>query len=206
MNELTVAPLYPSTLYRRDSTPLWYLDLKDWIGLASASMGRPAGHRYEALLKALRCARERGSVRIVLSNPLWREISQIRAPKQREDLVNVIDELTDFEYLAGQVEVAELEIEASLDATFGRTEQPLGRMPLVGASLLYSFGMRGGLNIFDGDGADITQQWRDQQPQELAKLERTAERMLLLGPSDADIEAMRTEGYLPEKAQLEMTL
>lgn len=143
MNELVVLPLYHPALFRKDSIPLWYLDLKDWIGLANAGLSRPAGGRYEALLGALRRARETGSVRIVLSNPLWQEISQIKSPRQREDLVNVIDELTDFEYLAGQVEVAELEIEASLDATFGRTEQPLGRMCLVGTSLLYSFGMRG---------------------------------------------------------------
>lgn len=201
VNELEVSPLYPSTLNRTDSTPLWYLDLKDWIGLASARLERPAGRRYQPLLTALRCARERDSVRVVLSNPLWREISQIKAPRQRKDLADVIDELTDFEYLAGQVEVAELEIEASLDATFGRTEQPLGHMRLFGASLLYSFGMRGGLNIFDGEGADITQEWRDQRPHELAKLERTAERMLLAGPSDADVEAMRGEGYQPETAE-----
>lgn len=140
-------------------------------------------------------------MRVVLSNPLFREISQIKAPRQRKDLADVIDELTNFEYLAGQVEVAELEIEASLDAAFGRTEQPVGHMRLVGASLFYSFGMIGGLNIFDGDGADITRDWRDQHPHELAKLERTAERMLLAGPSDADGEAMRGEGYQPEKAQ-----
>jgi len=201
VNELEVLPLYPSALVRDDSIPRWYLDLKDWIGLANASLSRPAGRRYEELLRALRRARETGSVRIVLSNPLWQEISEIKAPRQRQDLVNVIDELTSFEYLAGQVEVAELEIEASLDATFGRTEQPLGRMCLVGTSLLYTFGMRGGLRIFDGEGADITQEWRVQQPQELTSLERTAERMLLIGPSDADVEAMRSEGYQPEKAQ-----
>lgn len=201
MNELEVPPLYPSTLHRTDSTPLWYLDLKDWIGLANARLERPSGRRYQRLLTTLRCAREQGSVRVVLSNPLFREISQIRAPRQRKDLADVIDELTDFEYLAGQVEVAQLEIEASLDATFGRTEQPLGHMRLVGTSLLDSFGMKGGLNIFDGDGIDITQEWRDQQPHELAKLERTAERMLLAGPSDADAEATRSDGYQPEKAR-----
>jgi hypothetical protein len=201
MNELEFPPLYPSTLHRTDSTPLWYLDLKDWIGLASARLERPSGRRYQRLLTALRRAREQGSVRVVLSNPLFREISQIEAPRQRKDLADVIDELTDFEYLAGQVEVAELEIEASLDATFVRTEQPLGHMSLVGTNLLYSFGMKGGLNIFDGDGTDITREWREQHPHELTKLERTAERMLLAGPSDADVEAMRAEGYRPEKAQ-----
>jgi len=116
-------------------------------------------------------------------------------------LVDAIDELTDFEYLAGQVEVAKLEVEASLDATFGRTRHPLGQMHLVGTSLLYSFGMRGGLNIFDDDGRDATQEWRDQQPGELAKLERTAERMLLASPSDAEAEAMRSDGYQPERAE-----
>ncbi len=111
MAELEVAPLYPGTLYRPDPVPLWYLDLKDWIGLARARLGRPAGERYEPLLDALRQAHLRGSIRVVLSNPLWQELSAIKAPQQREALVDVIDELTDFDYLAGQVEVMQLEIE-----------------------------------------------------------------------------------------------
>ena len=47
VKELDVAPLYPSTLFERDAIPLWYLDLKDWIGLAKARLGRPGGERYD---------------------------------------------------------------------------------------------------------------------------------------------------------------
>lgn len=140
-------------------------------------------------------------MRIVLSNPLWQEVSAISDPRQREDLVNVMDELTDFDYLAGQVEVTQLEIEASLNALFGTNEERFGRIGLVGSSLLYSFGMKGGLKIFEPDGADITQDWRDRQPTELAKLERTAERMLLTGPADAEVPELRKQGYWPEKTQ-----
>lgn len=201
MAELEVAPLYPGTLYRPDPVPLWYLDLKDWIGLARARLGRPAGERYEPLLDALRQAHLRGSIRVVLSNPLWQELSAIKAPQQREALVDVIDELTDFDYLAGQVEVMQLEIEASLNATLDSSDERLGRMCVVGRSLLYSFGMRGGLQIFEGDGTDITQQWRAQQPQQLAALERAAERMLLLGPADEEVPVLRAQGYRPEENQ-----
>ena len=199
--ERDVAPLYPRTLYRPDSIPLWYLDLKDWIGLANAHLGRPVGESYQPLLDALRSAHVSGSIRVVLSNPLWQELSAIKAPQQREALVDVIDELTDFEYLAGQVEVTQLEIEASLNAALDENEERFGRMRVVGSSLLYSFGKKGGLRIFEEDGTDVTAQWREGQPETLATLERTAERMLLLGPSDAEIPQLRARGYQPEKPQ-----
>lgn len=132
--------------------------------------------------------------------PLWQEISSISDPRQREDLTNAIDELTDFDYLAGQVEVSELEIEASLNAVFGTKEERFGRMCIVGGSLLYSFGMKAGLSVFGADGSDMTGQCRDHQPTELADLERTAERMLLIGPSDAEVPRLREQGYGPEKS------
>lgn len=69
MRKLDAAPLFPSTLYRRDGVPLWYLDLKDWIGLAKARLGQPGGDRYEGLLAALIRGRATRSMRIVLSNP-----------------------------------------------------------------------------------------------------------------------------------------
>lgn len=199
VKELDVAPLYPSTLFERDEIPLWYLDLKDWIGLAKARLGRPGGERYETLLAALYRGHSAHSIRIVLSNPLWQEISAITDPRQREDLADVIDQLTDFDYLSGQVEVTQLELEASLNTVFGTNEERFGRMCVIGSSLLYSFGMKGGLRIFEGDGSDITPQWRDQQPAEHARLERSAERMLLIGPSDAEVPGLREQGYRPEK-------
>ncbi len=194
-----VAPLYPRTLTRPDAIPLWYLDLKDWIGLANARLGRRVGDRYGPLLDALQRAHERGAIRVVLSNPLWQELSMIKAPQQREDLVAVIDDLTDFDYLAGQVEVTQLEIEASLNATLHTHQEQFGPMCVVGRSLLYTFGMKGGLQIFEDDGTEITQLWREHQPQELASLERRAERMLLAGPSDAQAREMRAHGYRPEQ-------
>jgi hypothetical protein len=199
--ERDVAPLYPRTLYRPDSIPLWYLDLKDWIGLANAHLGRPVGESYQPLLDALRSAHVSGSIRVVLSNPLWQELSAIKAPQQREALVDVIDELTDFEYLAGQVEVTQLEIEASLNAALDENEERFGRMRVVGSSLLYSFGKKGGLRIFEEDGTEVTQRWRVGQPEALATLERTVERMFLLGPSDAEVPQLRARGYQPEKSQ-----
>lgn len=34
---------YPSTITRANTCPIWYVDLKDWIGLAKANLGLKSG-------------------------------------------------------------------------------------------------------------------------------------------------------------------
>ena len=66
---------------------------------------------------------------------------------------------------------------------------------------LYTFGVAGGINIFDEGGTDITGLWREDRPGELARLERIAERRLLAGPSDAQVPELRRKGYRPEASK-----
>jgi len=181
---------------------LMYLDLNHWINLSKARLGRESGARYQRLLGVCRRAVNEKRVRIVLSGSFVEEFSAIPNPQQRNDLVDLIDELTDFEYLPGLVEVMKLELQATLDVMTG--SRGLGFLPieLVGRSLLHTFGMVGGLLIVDENERDTTAEQREQGGPEFEtrfkELERTAERMLLAGPSDEDIPRLRKEGYAPE--------
>lgn len=193
-------PLYPGTLRRpNDGVQNWYLDLKDWIGLAKARLGRDAGG-YSELYPLLLEATQARNVRVVLSMPLWHEISRVKDPRQREDLAQVVGEITAFEYLAGAVEVTRLELEESLNVTFGDRVERWGSLPLIGGSLLHAFGRRGGLRISGPDGIDLTPQVRRERGEWLADLERIAEHELLRGPVDASISQLRASGYRPEIA------
>lgn len=182
---------------------LMYLDLNHWINLSKARLGRESGARYQNLLHACRRAVDEKRVRIVLSGSFWEEFSAIPNPQQRNDMVDLIDELTDFEYLAGSVEVMMLELQATLDAMTATRGFGYSTVELVGRSLLHTFGMVGGLRIVDQDGKDTTAALHAQRGPEFAhrfmELERTAERMLLAGPSDEEIPSLRKGGYAPER-------
>lgn len=182
---------------------LIYLDLNHWINLAKASLQR-GSPQYDALLLALRAARSRRSIRIVLSISLVEELSAIKNPRQRDELVALIDELSDFEYLAGLGDVFRLELQTFLNTRMGGRGMGWNPIPLVGRSMLHGFGKVGDLKILkDATGEDITDQARAKpfrgDPSWFEKLERRAERELLAGPRDSDIEELRAAGYRPER-------
>ena len=182
---------------------LLYLDLNHWINLTKASLGRGA-EPYLGLLGALRAARDRRSIRIVLSTSFVEEFSAIKNPRQRDEVVELIDELTDFEYLAGLPDVFRLELQAFLDEKVGGRGLNWGEINLVGKSMLHGFGNKGGLRVYDETtGDDITDRARAEphkgDPDWLAKLERRAEKELLAGPRDSEIEGLRDNGYQPER-------
>lgn len=182
-----------------------YLDLNHWINLAKASLGRGT-EPYGLLLDALRRARKRRSIRIVLSVPFVEEFSAIKNPRQRDDIVALIDELTDFEYLAGLPDVFRLELQALLNARVGGMGMGWTPISLVGNSMLHGFGRVGGLKVIDeATGLDVTDVARAESfrgdPNWLSKVERRAERELLAGPRDSEIEELRADGYQPERSR-----
>ena len=195
-----VAPVdlvWPPDLLPPSRPPaLLYLDLNHWIGLSKARLGRESGSRYQSLLEALRLVTEGRRVRILLSGSLVQEISAIRDPGQREHLAAVIEELTEFEYLAGLVDVRKLELQAVMDAMTGTRGLGLGPVQLIGKSLLHSFGMVGGLRVVDANGEPVALGAQDRE--RLAGLERIAEKMLVAGPTDDDVPGLQELGYAPE--------
>ena len=74
---------------------LVYLDLNHWIGLAKAATGHRDAGVYVDVLRASRDACNRGFL-FVLSGQHYMEMSLIRAPAQRAQIAEVMEELTGF--------------------------------------------------------------------------------------------------------------
>lgn len=180
---------------------LVYLDLNHWINLAKVVAGKVAPAGYTDLLPAVRRANVDRRATLVLSSSLVQEIWNIADPRQRMDLVGVIEDLTDFHILASPVDLMRVELLASVAELVGDAPPDVGTFPLVGTSLLHAFGMKGGLKIVDGEGRDRTLETLkggDELRVRWPEIEREAERRLLAGPQDDELANLRAHGYRPE--------
>ncbi|MFJ3322004.1 hypothetical protein [Curtobacterium sp. NPDC086286] len=178
---------------------LLFLDLNHWILLARAKSGR-GDPPYVELLTVLGEALADGRVKVVLTGALYREVSKIAHPRQRNDLAALMQELSGPSYLPGPVDVLRAEIVAALDVTTGSSGTQFEPTDIVGGSALNIVGAVGGLRITDADGEDVTNEFVavPSQAAALAAAEREAERMFLAGPADHEVEALRANGYRPE--------
>ncbi|MFF1880563.1 hypothetical protein ACFVVC_03725 [Pseudarthrobacter sp. NPDC058196] len=192
--------VWPPGLTRPATPPaLLYLDLNHWINLTKAKLQRGSAERYQALLYECRLALAERRTRILLSAPLVEEIYAIRDPRQRNDLADLIEELTDFEYMASLVDVRKLELQATLDEMTGTQGLSFSPIPLIGKSLLHAFGKVGGLRLMGADGEAVDRNTLEpERLQQLRALEHQAERALIAGPSDEEVPGMRERGYAPE--------
>lgn len=193
-------PVWPKALIRPERPPrLLYLDLNHWIGLSKAATGRPDGGRYDNLLTALDAATGHHRVRIVLSSSLYWEISKNEDPRQRRALADIIDRLTDFEYLCGLFDLMRLELTSVLDHLTDTHTNGWAPVDLINRSVLSAFGMKGGLNVYDHSGIDVTVA-ASANGLDVSAMERQAERWFLEGPAAFDMDDMRRRGYRPEVA------
>jgi hypothetical protein len=191
----------------RPRRPIVYLDLNHFIGMARAiasDPSTPAG--YRDLFDATRAAIEEQRIVIPLSGEHLFEMAAIKDPKQRTTLADVMEVLSGFQYLLGRPEIAQLEIEAGIEAIFD--EQPqLPPVSLIGPTFGWAFGMRGGMNIVDAEGDDASAAARKEMGAEsyeefMRDANYTVERAVLVGPSDEEIQALRADyGYVPEVAR-----
>ena len=190
----------------RPQMPLVYLDMNHFIELARAkvdlSMARSG---YSELLDATRrAAHEHRALFPLSGDHLW-EMSGIKNPRQRRDVADVMEELSEFNYLFGRTEIAQLEVEAGIEDIFGEPSHPL-TLPLIRPTFGQAFGMRGGMTIRNADGSDGTDTARlkmgdDEYEQFIRHANYTVERAMLDGPSDEDLPALRADGYNPEKSR-----
>lgn len=196
--------VWPARVVQPPRPPaLVYLDLNHFINLAKVAKGTaPAG--YAELLMECRRAKADGRAVFPLSATHAIEIADIASFQQRSDITAVMEELSDFKYLLGRPIVMRLEVEAALDGVTG-TEMGAGEgIELIGNSVLWAFGMRGGLTIEGEDGREAEQRLRDRLGNEffdrmMADFNRDAERMLLTGPDEQDKAELRENGYAPER-------
>lgn len=187
----------------RPRIALVYLDLNHYINLAKATNGRaPSG--YERLLNAATKAFEEQRALFPLSAQHLYEILAIKDPAQRSRIADVMEALGGFHYLLGRPEIAQLEIEAGIEAVLDESPST-PPIPLIGNSFGWAFGMVGGMKVVDDTGADAAAarlEMGDEKYEEFLRYaNRTVERAMLDGPADDQIAELRANGYAPETAR-----
>lgn len=202
--EYFLPPLFwPTELRVPDGPPtIVHLDLAQWIRFGQVLQGRgdpTYAELLEVVLEAVRVRR----IQIVISGAQYSEVIKIKDPAQRRALARVIEELSDFNYLASHVDVIRLELQTTLDRLTGTRGLGWGPIDLVGRSALNVMGRVGGLRVMQ-DGEDVTSSLLADDPSwvdRLAEMNRISERMLLHGPDDVEARELRADGYQPEQIE-----
>jgi hypothetical protein len=182
---------------------LVYLDLNHYINLARTAAGLEVPDGYDGLLRAATAARQQDRAVFPLSGTHYVETSGILDPAQRTAVAEMMESLSGFRVLLGRVTLAELEIDAMIDALLS-PGPAAERIDLLGPTFGWAFGMRGGLTIRDVDGNDSSASMREEVGDReferiMAEATLAFERGMLAGPPDEDIAALRAAGYAPEK-------
>ena len=172
-----------------------YLDLKDWVALAKARLGRPEFPHDRAAYEALRAAVASGQVIVLLSGVTYQELSRIGSLRQRTDLADVIAEISGFATITGRSVATRHQVLTALAARYGGPEpapiRPLGI----------------GINFAAGDRRRLVLDGRDGTPPGLPPAvmreietggRALMEYMMARGPEPGDLPALRAYGYRPE--------
>ncbi len=182
---------------------LIYLDLNHWISLAQAALGHPQGTRHLKILEACRGAKATGRVHFALSSTHYQELNKIKNPTQRRTVADVVEELSEFDTLAGRFVLMELELAAILDPLSGDHSR-LQSVPLLGKGVLRTVGQKGRLRIM-GPSGDTTEEFRSNMgAEEFDRIVSEAylifEQSVLRGPTDEQIPELSKFGWKPRAA------
>jgi len=101
-----------------------YLDQNKWIDLARAATGHPAGARYVEVLEAARAAVAAGTASFPLDMFRYAETSKRSDDRSRNDVANVMSELSNRHTMAPGRYVLPAELDHALNARYGRPEEP----------------------------------------------------------------------------------
>jgi hypothetical protein len=197
--------IWPGDLQLPDRPPaMVYLDMLGFINLAELAVGKSAAPGYEALLAAARRARNERRAVFPLSSTHVIELCDIGDVQRRRERAAIMEELSGFHYMMGRPQIQQLELEAALNDIPGVSIAPQGPISLIGPSLLWAFGQRGGLvtNAPDPDALAkhiCGQMGIEPGAEPMATLNLWAERELLAGPDDEDDPDLVASGYNPQK-------
>lgn len=190
----------------RPRIPLVYLDLNTIIYIARALSGdtKVPESYVDLYTAALRAKSEQRAMFPLSGEHLW-EISKITDPKQRGDLADIFETLSDYNYLLGRTVIAELEFEAGMAKIMGE-DVSAKSVPLVRPTFGQAFGWIGGMKIRNSAGGDGSDAVRAQMTEVefdtlMARMNYEMERRMLRGPSDEDLEVLRADpNFQPEVA------
>ncbi len=186
--------------------PLVYLDQNHWISLAKASVGRAQGDQFRETLDSCLAATQSGAATVVLGAAHYFEVLKIENRRQRRDVADVMENVTQFQTLVCRATVMKIELGAALDSILG-LESKGPDVDVVDYGVNHAFGYPSPrFRVRDrATGADVTARVREKIGAEkfdsvitagLLKFERGA----LRGPEDdAELEKLRNLGFNPEK-------
>jgi hypothetical protein len=128
-------------------------------------------------------------------------------PRQREDLAQLMEELSDFFCLLPRALVMLMELEAVLDQSRPRV-RGYATVPLIGKGTPFAVGKTGRFNVYDADGRMITDDVRASFPtgsdgfdRVMAQASVDLDRAVLRGPNDTAEEAqLISYGWKPRLA------
>lgn len=190
----------------RPRIPLVYLDLNTIIYIARARNGdtKVPGSYVDLYVAAVRAKVEQRAMFPLSGAHLW-EILKITDPKQRGDLADILETLSDYNYLLGRTVIAELEFEAGMARIMGE-DISAKSVALVRPTFGQAFGWVGGMKIRNSAGGDASDAVRAQMTDAefdrlMARINYEMERRMLRGPSDEDLEVLRADpSFQPEVA------
>lgn len=197
--------IWPDDLQLPHRPPaLVYLDMLGYINLGEFAAGKPPATGYDVLLPAARRARSEGRALFPLSSTHVIELYDIGDVARRRERVAIMEELSGFNYMLGRPQIQQLELEAALNDIAGVSIAPQGPIPLIGPSLFWAFGQRGGLQTDAPDPAAMAkhiceQMGIDAGDDPMVTLKLWAERELLTGPDDHEDPTLLASGYNPQK-------
>ena len=178
-----------------------YLDLKDWVALAKARLGRPEYEHDQVAYEALRAATATGQVVVPLTSTTYEEVSRISSLRQRTDLANVIAEISGFVTITGRSIALKHQMQTAIATRFGGPK-PVPIRPL-GLGIAFSAGDQRRLLLRSRDGAAPSLPAAQVRAIETCGRALT-EYMMVRGPAPEDIPELRALGYRPEAvAQIE---
>jgi hypothetical protein len=196
--------IWPSDLLLPHRPPaLVYLDMFAFINLADAAAGA-AKPGYNDLLEVCRRCRADGRALFPLSSTHILEIYDIGDIELRKTRVEMMEELSGFNYLLGRPQIQQLEVDAALNEIPGVDIPSRGLFPLIEPSLLWAFGLRRQPLTGVPDPTASTKRLChalgiDPGADAEDALKRFAERQLLTGPQDENDPELLSLGYNPKK-------
>jgi hypothetical protein len=175
-----------------------YLDVKDWVALAKARLGRPEYPHDAAAYEALCTATKDGQALVTLTAATHMEVARISSLRQRTDLANVIAELSGFVTISGRAAVVDHQLRTALATRLGGA--PPGPIPIFGLGQPFAVGNNGKFVLRRKGGGTP-----DLPPELIRELETGArvigEYMLLRGPTPEELPALRQMGFRPEEVE-----
>jgi len=200
------AYVWPRTLRQPSRPPkLIYLDVLHWVSLAKANTGHRDGGQFADVLAASVEAVEAGAAVFPISDAIYMEVSKIGLHRQRRDLRDVIERVSQYRVITSRVLIAKHEIEALLDELIGPSPNPAVEMDYLDWGVARAFGLVGGFRIktIDTD-EDVTEDAAAKFAggpeafyRRLALAELELNRKTIEGPTAEEEPKLRADGWNP---------